>query len=167
MSTRWPKPCKICKGLSERKCLFCGWKKPKAQAKKVSQMTNAELAVLSGIRERKQFMFDMDSSSTRAGNCSTQLPEMDQFLKEHREWCLKIYSRVNNGVGIKTICEEEQLTSAFVKSVVRMTGDKLIRGEFELEVRTPVVTNVLPEYMPGFPPTKRKPIEWEEECEPS
>lgn len=159
MSTKWSKPCKICKGLSEHKCLFCGWKAEQPKQKKVGQMTNAEFAVISGIRERKQFLYDLDSSSTRAGNCSTQLPSMDVFLKEHREWCLKVTERVNNGVGIKTICEEENLTSAFVKSVVRMTTDKLIRGEFEPEVRSPVQTNILPE----FAPMRRKPIVWEEE----
>lgn len=156
MSAKWKAPCNLCKGLSKLRCMFCGWKE--APRKKVSEMNNRELADLNGLRNRRQFMMDLDASSTRAGNCSTNLAQMDEFLKEHRQWCIGILHRVEKGHNIKDIADDEQMTSAFIRKVVRMTGDKLIRGHFEIGMRPDVKPNILPE----FPPTQRKKIKWEE-----
>ena len=158
MATRkWKAPCNTCKGRFQHPCMFCGWKLE--TKKKVSEMNNSELAALNGLRNRRQFMMDLDASSTKAGNCATESQVIDKFLIEHRAWALGLLHRHENGEDSKIIAESEGLTQSFCEKLIRMTGDKLIRGSFALYVNPPVPTK------PPVPLKKQKrvKIKWTEE----
>lgn len=157
---KWKAPCNLCKGLFKQRCMFCGWQI--APKKKVSEMKNGELAELNGKRNRREFMMALDSSSTRAGNCSTHHDETDKFLMEHRAWALEMLHRHEAGESIKNIADDQEMTTAFMKKVIRMTGDKLIRGQFSIGFNPSMTPNIIPDQPM---PTNRKPVTWSEEPE--
>lgn len=157
---KWKAPCNICKGLFKLRCMFCGWKI--APKKKVSEMKNHELAALNGVRNRRQFMMDLDASSTRAGNCSTHHDDTDMFLTEHRVWALEMLHRHEAGESVKNLADDQDMTEAFMKRVIRMTGDKLIRGQFKIGFNPSMTPNIIPDQPM---PTTRKPVTWSEEPE--
>lgn len=162
MATRkWKAPCNHCKGNFQYPCMICGWKLE--SRKKVSDMNNTELAALNGLRNRRQFMLDLDSSSTKAGNCATESQVIDKFLIEHRAWALSLLHRHENGEDVKSIADSEQMTQSFCQKLIRMTGDKLIRGSFALNLNPPTPTSKPPEPFDRKQKRTGPKIKWTEE----
>lgn len=169
MSKKASKPCNICKGKSRIKCMICGWK---GEKKRLNDLPLPEQAVIRGIRNRREFLHQLDSSSTRAGNCSvndSDDPELveiankiDGHIANHREWALAITARHESGKSIKSIADAEQLTVGQVKQIIHYTRDKLSAGIMEIRPRNPVKVNILPPEPLFYPGEKKEPIRWEE-----
>ena len=163
MPTRkWKAPCNHCKGGFQHPCMFCGWKI--APRKKVSEMNNTELAELNGLRNRRQFMMDLDASTTKSGNHTTEDQRADKFLMEHRAWALELLHRHESGETIKDIADSELMTQSFCQKLIRMTGDKLIRGQFKIGLNPPTPANIIKENPFDRRQKRSVPkIKWEEE----
>jgi hypothetical protein len=145
---KWRKPCSLCEGKKKLRCMICGWKD---EPKKVSEMSNMELAALAGKRNRVLFLHNLDRQSTKAGNTSTGMAEIDAHIMKHREWALGIYSRVKvKNHDPKAVAKDEQLTENMVRRIVQMVSDKIFRQEMEVEPNPPVVVITPP--IPPPPP---------------
>lgn len=124
--------CRICKGESKERCMFCGQKKkgkkPFFGAKK-PQLTNAQIVARDGKREATMELNRFSHNSIKFGNCTTELESLDRQIKEHRIFGKKLYARVNiDGKSITSVADEFDLTANQVKLIIATTLFQINQG---------------------------------------
>jgi hypothetical protein len=130
---RWRKPCQFCKGkYTEFRCMICGWRAGKIP---ISQLPLGEQAKIRGIRNRKQFLHELDGGITRCANHSTEVIAVDQIVETHREDVLLMLEEYENGVSLKSLAEKRNLTVSLVSKLLQLTRDKINRGIMQVEVK--------------------------------